>query len=80
MKSGRVVSLQDFKNGAMMKLGSYQHGMLDSPVRTRIAPPTSLDDYRCPASLLDQKDFLKALRKKQRPEANMLNALAAQSI
>jgi hypothetical protein len=39
-----------------------------------------LNEYRCPESLLEQKDFLKALRKKQRPEANMLKALAAQSI
>jgi len=39
-----------------------------------------LNEYRCPESLLEQRDFLNALRKKQRPEANMQKASADQSI
>lgn len=83
MKSGRVVSLNlivnSRQNGPVAQLGERLAGSQQVagsiPVRSTIS---FLNEYRCPNSLLDQKDFLINLRKRQRPEANLLKALANQ--
>lgn len=81
MKSGRVVSINSRQNGPVAQLGERMagsHQVAGSiPVRSTIS---FLNEYRCPDSFLDQKDFLISLRKKQRPEANILKALVDQSI